>query len=62
MGYWPGEGGAQPLRLPSTGRLAVWDTSDAAELYGLRNRIVLQVVAVSRERLDVSGEQLVLNP
>ncbi len=62
MGYWPGEGGAQPLRLGTPAALAVWDSHEAAELYGLRNRMVLQVVEVSAERLEASGEALALNP
>lgn len=61
VAYWPAEGGAAPLRLGPDDALAVWESRDAAEMYGLRTRAVLQLVETSAARLGTAGP-LVLNP
>jgi hypothetical protein len=62
MAYWPGEGGAQPLRLGPDSALAVWESVEAAQRYAYSQRAQLQLVEVSGARLAAANEALVLNP
>jgi hypothetical protein len=62
IGYWPGEGGAQPYRVRGTGELAVWDTAESAAQFGLLEHVNLQVVSVSSSLLAFSQEAISLNP
>lgn len=62
IGFWAGEGGAQPLCAPGSTSMCAWSVKEDAELFGLRMKTPLQVVAVTGARLLAGADQVVLNP
>jgi len=51
VAFWSGEGGAQPLRRPESGELAVWESLDEAERYMEQSRVRLQIVRVRADQV-----------
>jgi hypothetical protein len=62
IGFWAGEGGAQPLYAPGSTSMYAWDIREDAELFGLRMKTPLQIVSVSGARLLAGTDYVVLNP